>query len=68
LWNTIVSALTHQLKKLDEGAHVEGERADYLEEPFGKKKISRITRAELAAVHSTITKSGHPTVATASRT
>ena len=36
---------------------------DYLERPLGKKKISRIARADLAAIHSEITRTGHPTVA-----
>jgi len=36
---------------------------DYLEKPLGRKKVSRITRADLAAIHSAITRAGHPTVA-----
>jgi integrase len=36
---------------------------DYLEQPLGKKKLSKITRADLAGVHSQITRAGHPTVA-----
>ncbi len=36
---------------------------DYLEQPLGRKKVSRIARADLAAIHSTITRAGHPTVA-----
>ena len=36
---------------------------DYLERPLGRKKVSRIARADLAAIHSAITKAGHPTVA-----
>jgi len=36
---------------------------DYLEQSLGRKKVSRITRSDLAAVHSAITRAGHPTVA-----
>jgi integrase len=36
---------------------------DYLEQPLGRKKLSRITRADLAAIHSDITRAGHPIVA-----
>ena len=36
---------------------------DYLERPLGRKKASRIDRADLAAIHSAITRAGHPTVA-----
>ena len=36
---------------------------DYLEKPLGRKKVSRISRADLAAIHSAITRAGHPTVA-----
>jgi integrase len=36
---------------------------DYLAQPLGRKKISRIARADLAAIHSAITRAGHPTVA-----
>lgn len=36
---------------------------DYLESPLGRKKVSRINRADLAAIHSAITRAGHPTVA-----
>jgi integrase len=36
---------------------------DYLERPLGRKKVSRIARADLAAIHSAITRAGHPTVA-----
>jgi len=36
---------------------------DYLARPLGKKKISRIGRADLAAIHSAITRAGHSTVA-----
>ena len=36
---------------------------DHLEGPLGRKKISRIARADLAAIHSAITRAGHPTVA-----
>ena len=36
---------------------------DYLERPLGRKKVSRITRADLAGIHSAITRAGHPTVA-----
>jgi len=36
---------------------------DYLEGPLGRKKVSRIARPDLAAIHSAITRSGHPTVA-----
>ena len=36
---------------------------DYLENSLGNKKISRITRQDLASIHSRITRDGHPTVA-----
>ena len=36
---------------------------DYLAQPLGRKRVSRITRADLATIHSAITRSGHPTVA-----
>jgi len=36
---------------------------DYLERPLGRKKVSRIVRADLAGIHSAITRTGHPTVA-----
>src|SRR5262249_13966585 len=36
---------------------------DYLSHPLGRKKVSRITRADLAAIHSLITRDGHPIVA-----
>jgi integrase len=36
---------------------------DYLERPLGGKKISGISRTDLAAIHSSITRAGHPTVA-----
>lgn len=36
---------------------------DYLAQPLGRKKVSRITRADLAAIHSAITRAGRPTVA-----
>lgn len=36
---------------------------DYLERPLGKKKITRITRQDVGAIHSRLTMSGHPTVA-----
>ena len=36
---------------------------DYLAQPLGRKKISRIARGDLAAIHSAITRAGHPTVA-----
>jgi integrase len=36
---------------------------DYLAKPLGKRKISSLSRQDLAAVHSSITKSGHPTLA-----
>jgi integrase len=36
---------------------------DYLERPLGRKKVSRIARADLATIHSAITSAGHPTVA-----
>jgi integrase len=36
---------------------------DYLRAPLAKKKISRITRQDLAAIHSKLTADGHPTVA-----
>jgi integrase len=36
---------------------------DYLERPLARKKVSRIVRADLAAIHSAITGAGHPTVA-----
>jgi integrase len=36
---------------------------DYLADPIGKKKISRITRQDLGAIHASITRTGHPTVA-----
>jgi integrase len=35
----------------------------YLERRLGKKKIGRIARADVAAIHSTITGAGHPAVA-----
>jgi len=36
---------------------------DYLRAPLGRKKLSKITRADLAAIHSDITRDGHSTVA-----
>ena len=36
---------------------------DYLEKPLARKKVSRVSRADLAAIHSAITRAGHPTVA-----
>jgi integrase len=36
---------------------------DYLEDSLANKKISRITRQDLASIHSRITREGHPTVA-----
>ena len=36
---------------------------DYLEKSLGRKKVSRIASADLAAIHSAITRAGHPTVA-----
>ena len=36
---------------------------DYLEKALARKKVSRIGRADLAAIHTAITKSGHSTVA-----
>lgn len=36
---------------------------DYLEKALARKKVSRISRADLAAIHTAITKSGHSTVA-----
>src|SRR5208282_3181647 len=36
---------------------------DYLESSLAKKKISHITRQDLASIHSRITRDGHPTVA-----
>jgi len=36
---------------------------DYLEKPLGNKKLSRITRHDLGAIHADITRSGHPTLA-----
>jgi integrase len=36
---------------------------DYLEAALARKKISRITRQDLASIHSRITRDGHPTVA-----
>jgi integrase len=36
---------------------------DYLAEPIGRKKISRITRQDLGAIHASITRTGHPTLA-----
>lgn len=36
---------------------------DYLADAIGKKKISRITRQDLGAIHASITRSGHSTVA-----
>ena len=36
---------------------------DYLDRPLGRKKVTRITRSDLAAIHSAITRAGHPTVA-----
>lgn len=36
---------------------------DYLAQPLGRKKISRIVRADLAAILSAITRAGHPIVA-----
>jgi integrase len=36
---------------------------DYLSEPLGKKKLSRVTRQDLAAIHSQLTRAGHPTLA-----
>ena len=35
----------------------------YLEKPLGKKRLSDITRAHVAMIHSSITKAGHPTTA-----
>lgn len=36
---------------------------DYLERPLAKKKISKVARTDLSAIHSAITKAGHPAVA-----
>jgi integrase len=36
---------------------------DYLRAPLAKKRISRITRQDLAGVHSALTARGHPTLA-----
>jgi len=36
---------------------------DYLEVSLARKKISRITRQDLASIHARITREGHPTVA-----
>jgi len=36
---------------------------DYLREPLGKKKISRVTRQDLAAIHAKLTRAGHPVLA-----
>jgi hypothetical protein len=36
---------------------------DFLERPLGNKKITRITRQDLAAIHSQLTRAGHPTLA-----
>ena len=36
---------------------------DYLQRPLGRKKISKITRQDIAAIHSQLTGSGHPTLA-----
>ena len=36
---------------------------DYLEKPLGKKKLSKITRQDLAAIHLGLTKDGHPILA-----
>lgn len=36
---------------------------DYLAKPLGKRKISSLSRHDLAAIHSSITRDGHPTQA-----
>ncbi len=36
---------------------------DYLEKPLGKKKLSKITRQDVAAIHSNLTRDGHPAIA-----
>jgi integrase len=36
---------------------------DYLQLPLARKKVSKITRQDLAAIHSQLTGSGHPTLA-----
>jgi integrase len=36
---------------------------DYLEKPLGDKRISQITKRDIAAIHSRITRDGHPTAA-----
>ena len=36
---------------------------DYLERPLAKKKISRITRQDIAAIHSQLTRAGSPVLA-----
>ncbi len=35
----------------------------YLKDSLGKKKVSKVTRQDVAAVHSKLTKAGHPTTA-----
>lgn len=41
----------------------ESQYANYLAKSLGNKKLSDITRAKIASIHSSITKAGHPTTA-----
>ena len=44
-------------------AEDESQFNNYLIKPLGSKKLSAINRASIAAIHSSITKAGHPTTA-----
>lgn len=44
-------------------AEDESQFNNYLSKPLGSKKLSAIDRASVAAIHSSITKAGHPTTA-----
>lgn len=41
----------------------ESQYNNYLAKPLGNRKLSAVTRAHVAAIHSSITKAGHPTTA-----
>ncbi len=53
----------HAMVHKKTGKEDEQRYTQYLEKPLGKKKISAITRDDIATLHLNITSAGHPTVA-----